>query len=121
MAREVVKARAEAVDDIEAMVDRLGIDCQFKRQPAFRLLNDDRQSTQHDLNDELDALISAGLDAERVDATALPFDNWGIRISNQAQFNPCTTCRGWPMPRSVKAWWCTRTRRLGRWMPGRVS
>ncbi len=94
VAREVVKARAEAVDRIESTVARLGIECQFKRQPAFRLLNDDRQRTQHDLNDELDALISAGLDAERVDATALPFDSWGIRISHQAQFNPLHYVQG---------------------------
>lgn len=88
MAADVVRARTEAVDHIEATIERLAIDCQFQRQPAYRLSTEERQHAVHDLNDELDALVSAGLDAEMVEDPGLPFDSWGIRIANQAQFNP---------------------------------
>ncbi|QOR38038.1 FAD-dependent oxidoreductase [Billgrantia diversa] len=88
VAASVVRARTEAVDHIEATIERLGIECQFKRQPAYRLSTEDRQHARHDLNEELDALISAGLDAEMIEDAGLPFDSWGIRIAYQAQFNP---------------------------------
>ncbi|NIC06209.1 FAD-dependent oxidoreductase [Billgrantia bachuensis] len=88
VAADVVRARAEAVDHIEVTIERLGIECQFKRQPAYRLSTEDRQHARHDLNEELDALVSAGLDAEMAESPGLPFDSWGIRIANQAQFNP---------------------------------
>ncbi|MCE8004436.1 FAD-dependent oxidoreductase [Billgrantia ethanolica] len=91
---DVVRARAEALDHIEALVERYAIDCQFQRQPAYRLLTEDRQHTQHNLNDELDALVSAGLGAEMSDGPGLPFDSWGLRIANQAQFNPLHYLQG---------------------------
>jgi glycine/D-amino acid oxidase-like deaminating enzyme/nitrite reductase/ring-hydroxylating ferredoxin subunit len=91
---EVVQARAEAVDHVEATVERLAIDCQFKRQSAYRLSTEDRQHADQDLNEELDALVSAGLDAEMVDGPGLPFDSWGIRIAGQAQFNPLHYVQG---------------------------
>lgn len=88
MAAEVVRARADAVDHIEETVERLAIDCQFKRQPAYRLSTEERQHAGQDLNEELDALVSAGLDAEMTEGPGLPFDSWGIRVARQAQFNP---------------------------------
>jgi glycine/D-amino acid oxidase-like deaminating enzyme/nitrite reductase/ring-hydroxylating ferredoxin subunit len=94
VAAEVVQARDKAVAHIEALVERLGIDCRFQRLPAYRLLTEDRQHTRHNLNDELDALISAGLDAEMAEGPRLSFDSWGIRIANQAQFNPLHYLQG---------------------------
>ncbi|QTP54132.1 FAD-dependent oxidoreductase [Billgrantia sulfidoxydans] len=94
VAADVVRARAEAVDHVEALVQRFAIDCQFRRQPAYRLVSDERQHADHDLNEELDALISAGLDVEMVDSAGLPFDSWGIRIAQQAQFNPLHYVQG---------------------------
>ncbi|MFQ3789251.1 FAD-dependent oxidoreductase [Halomonas sp. A29] len=91
---DVVRARVEAIDHIETLISRYAIDCQFQRQPAYRLLSEDRQQARHDLNDELDALISAGLGAEMSDGPGLPFDSWGIRIANQAQFNPLQYVQG---------------------------
>ncbi|MCC5884533.1 MAG: FAD-dependent oxidoreductase [Halomonas sp.] len=94
VAADVVRARTQALEHVESLVARFSIDCQFQRQPAYRLLTEDRQHSQHDLNDELDALISAGLDAEITDGPRLPFDSWGIRIANQAQFNPLHYLQG---------------------------
>ncbi|KAA0010009.1 FAD-dependent oxidoreductase [Billgrantia pellis] len=94
VAADVVRARAEAVDHVERLVERFAIDCQFKRQPAYRLVTDDRQHAEHDLNGELDAMVSAGLDAAEADGPGLPFDSWGIRVADQAQFNPLHYVQG---------------------------
>ena len=94
VAAEVVQARAAAVGHIEALVERLAIECDFKRVPAFRLLTDAPPQSSQDLNEELDALISAGLDAELDDAPGLPFASRGLRIANQAQFNPLHYVQG---------------------------
>ncbi|MDX5377870.1 MAG: FAD-dependent oxidoreductase [Halomonas sp.] len=94
VAAEVVRARTGAVDHVEALVQRFSIDCQFRRQPAYRLVTEERQHAGHDLNEELDALVSAGLDVEMVEESGLPFDSWGIRIAQQAQFNPLRYVEG---------------------------
>ncbi|WP_104204967.1 FAD-dependent oxidoreductase [Billgrantia saliphila] len=94
VAADVVRARAEAVDHVERLVERFAIDCQFQRQPAYRLVTDDRQHAEHDLNGELDAMVSAGLDATEADGPGLPFDCWGIRVADQAQFNPLHYVQG---------------------------
>jgi len=94
VAAEVVQARAAAVEHIEAQVERLGIDCGFKRVPAFRLLADETQHPAQDLKDELDAMINAGLDAEMIDAEGLSFARSGLRIAHQAQFNPLHYVQG---------------------------
>ncbi|MGQ4878934.1 FAD-dependent oxidoreductase [Billgrantia sp. LNSP4103-1] len=88
VAAEVVRARTEAVDHIEATLERLAIDCQFKRLPAYRLATEESQDARHELNDELDALVSAGIDAELAEGPGLPFECRGIRMAHQAQFNP---------------------------------
>ncbi|WP_111414809.1 FAD-dependent oxidoreductase [Billgrantia lactosivorans] len=94
MTADVVRARAEAIDHIEALVARHAIECDFRRQPAYRLVTGERQPTPHDLEDELDALVGVGLEAELADGPGLPFDSWGIRIARQAQFNPLHYVQG---------------------------
>ncbi|EWH02332.1 hypothetical protein Q427_09345 [Halomonas sp. BC04] len=91
---DVVSARSEAIDDIEALVRRFSIDCQFRRQSAYRLLVGDRQQSDQRLNDERDALLRAGLDIKSAEHPGLPFDSWGIRIPHQAQFNPLHYLQG---------------------------
>ena len=93
-AAETVQARAEAIGYIEATIQRFAIDCHFQRQPVYRLLTGKHQRAQQSLDDELDALVSAGLDAEIADGPRLPFDSWGVRIANQAQFNPLHYVQG---------------------------
>ena len=94
VAAEVARARGEAISHIESLISRYGIDCDFQRQPAYRLMTEAPQQAQHDLNDELDALISAGLVVEMSDGPELPFESWGLRIANQAQFNPLHYVQG---------------------------
>lgn len=94
VATDVVKARAEAISHMEALVQRFSIECQFRRLSAYRLLTGDKQPTDHDLDNELDALTSAGIEAEAADGPGLPFDNRGIRIVHQAQFNPLHYVQG---------------------------
>lgn len=91
---DVVIARSEAIDDIEALIRRFSIDCQFRRRSAYRLLTGNRQHSDQSLNDERDALLRAGLDIESAEGPGLPFDNWGIRIPHQAQFNPLHYTQG---------------------------
>ncbi|MBZ0330691.1 FAD-dependent oxidoreductase [Halomonas sp. ANAO-440] len=94
VAADVVCARSEAIDDIEALIKRFSIECQFRRQSAYRLLTGDRQHSDHSLNDERDALLRAGLDVASAEGPGLPFDSWGIRIPDQAQFNPLHYVQG---------------------------
>lgn len=91
---DVVWARSEAIDDIEALIRRFSIDCGFRRQSAYRLLTGDGQHSDRSLNDERDALCRAGLDIESAEGPGLPFDSWGIRIPHQAQFNPLHYVQG---------------------------
>ncbi|WP_028803993.1 FAD-dependent oxidoreductase [Streptomyces sp. 142MFCol3.1] len=69
------------------IVDELGIDCDWERAPAFTYTCD-RDRTQ-DLRAEAETAREAGLPAEYVTETELPFPVAGaVRVTDQIQFHP---------------------------------
>ncbi|WP_346798029.1 FAD-dependent oxidoreductase [Halomonas sp. Bachu 37] len=94
VSRDVIRARSEAVDVIEALIERFAIDCQFQRQPAYRVEPANDSKAGYDWDEEKAALADAGLDVEAADHPGLPFATQGIKISDQAQFNPLHYVQG---------------------------
>jgi glycine/D-amino acid oxidase-like deaminating enzyme/nitrite reductase/ring-hydroxylating ferredoxin subunit len=88
--REVVAARAAAVDEIERMVADLGIDCGFARVPLQLCVAGDAGDELARLDDEFAALLAAGLPVRRSNhVEALPFPvHRAVVLDGQAQFNP---------------------------------
>lgn len=87
--RDLVRARASAVDHMESLNDRLGMDCQFARMPLYRVqLNDDPKRTRS-LEQEVDALRAAGLAPQEVSGSLFGLTiKHGLKLDNQAQLNP---------------------------------
>jgi len=87
--REVVKARATGVDFIEQSVQRLGIDCQFRRCSLYFAAPTSSETLGHSLDEERSASEAAGLKASLVQDVPLPFPmQRSLKVENQAQFNP---------------------------------
>jgi len=76
-----------AIDWIEQTAQREGIDCDWRRRDNYTYSVD--AARREDLEREADASRAAGLAAELVDATPLPFDVAGaVRAASQAEFHP---------------------------------
>lgn len=83
--REVVESRASAVGLIEETIKKFGIDCGFQRVP-WCLFTEDEKGKSY-IEKEKEAMEKAGL----ATSSDIPFPipvNYGVRIDNQAQFNP---------------------------------
>lgn len=88
-ARLAAQSHAQAIDQIEAIVRELQIDCDFQRVDGYLFAADDDDSDGSDLDDECAAAVRAGLVAEVVDAIpSLPRLGRAVRFSNQAEFEP---------------------------------
>ncbi|QKW09090.1 FAD-dependent oxidoreductase [Streptomyces sp. NA04227] len=86
-ARWYATSQLEAVERVFATVAELGIDCALERAPSFVYARD--QAAVPGLREEAEAAQEAGLDAEFVTTTGLPFEIAGaVRAGNQAQFHP---------------------------------
>lgn len=93
--RDVVAARAQAVDHIEATVQRFAIDCQFQRTPLYRIATTADDKPLHSLDEERDAMACAGLSVTHAEQSALPMNiERGLKLDNQAQFNPLGYAQG---------------------------
>jgi glycine/D-amino acid oxidase-like deaminating enzyme/nitrite reductase/ring-hydroxylating ferredoxin subunit len=80
-------ANEAAIARIETRARDLGIECEFRRLPAFIYTEDPDRAQK--LRDEADAAWNLGLPASFVDETPLPFPVAGaVRFENQAQFHP---------------------------------
>ncbi|WP_052383911.1 FAD-dependent oxidoreductase [Litchfieldella xinjiangensis] len=90
---DVVTSRAEAVDRIEAWVQQYGIECDFRRTPLYRVVPS-ADEANHSLDDERDAMAAAGLTVTDADDLELPFETRGLKVENQAQFNPLHYLQG---------------------------
>jgi glycine/D-amino acid oxidase-like deaminating enzyme/nitrite reductase/ring-hydroxylating ferredoxin subunit len=76
-----------AIERIAELAAGAGIDCGFERVPAFRYAESEEEARA--LDDELEAMQEAGLDAARVDRPPLPVPALAaIRVEDQAQFHP---------------------------------
>lgn len=93
----VVRARRAAMDQIEGLVRRFSIDCDFERVPFWLLAADDEHAAQ--VLEEADVARTAGLDAHIVEAgldRSVPWANAraGLRLDGQAQIDPLAFVRG---------------------------
>ncbi|MGC4042653.1 MAG: FAD-dependent oxidoreductase [Armatimonas sp.] len=93
VATQVARSRAEAIDNIEQLVQELKIDCDFARCPQYLIATDSAQEDR--LNQEKEVLEAAGLGVSWVEAIplSLPFTK-ALRIENQAQFHPAKYVEG---------------------------
>jgi glycine/D-amino acid oxidase-like deaminating enzyme/nitrite reductase/ring-hydroxylating ferredoxin subunit len=83
-ARRVARSSREAIDWMEALVGRLGLNVGFARVPGY--LYTEQQADVDALADELDAAGRAGCAVSWVDDVPLPFTTLGgIRWDRQAQ------------------------------------
>ncbi|MDP4110321.1 MAG: FAD-dependent oxidoreductase [Bacillota bacterium] len=78
-------ANQEAIEEYAGIIEKNGIDCHFKRLPAYVY----SLSNEKKLRDETEAAVKLGIDAEFVRETSLPIPVVGaVRFNNQAQFHP---------------------------------
>jgi glycine/D-amino acid oxidase-like deaminating enzyme/nitrite reductase/ring-hydroxylating ferredoxin subunit len=86
-ARIYAESNQAAVERIARFVEEDAIDCDFERKPNFVYAESAEEADS--LRAEAEAARGAGLDAQYVDDTPLPFDVAGaVRLENQAQFHP---------------------------------
>ena len=86
-ARLVAESSRVAIERIAQWVQDEQIDCDFERVDGY-LYSEDAADEQT-LHDEIDAASRAGIEAEWVAETPLPFAvHRALRLPNQAQFNP---------------------------------
>jgi glycine/D-amino acid oxidase-like deaminating enzyme/nitrite reductase/ring-hydroxylating ferredoxin subunit len=85
--KTIASARGEAVNLVERNVLRYSIDCDFKRVPWY--LYSSNKENKKRIDKEYKAIQDAGTSVVEIDPGEIPFpvEN-GIRVDNQAQFNP---------------------------------
>jgi glycine/D-amino acid oxidase-like deaminating enzyme/nitrite reductase/ring-hydroxylating ferredoxin subunit len=92
-ARKVAESRTTAVDLIEDLVFRHEIKCSFKRQPW--ILYSETGEEEEMIKTTKETLKRFGLEVQDITSTSLPFSiKSGIRVENQAQFNPAAFVSG---------------------------
>jgi glycine/D-amino acid oxidase-like deaminating enzyme/nitrite reductase/ring-hydroxylating ferredoxin subunit len=84
-ARAVTEARMAAIIQIETWCQKMEIDCDFRRVPAYRY-SESAEGMQR-LRDECEQARTLGLETAMVEIPGLPFAHGGFRIENQARFH----------------------------------
>ena len=93
VASQVAASRTDAMNTIERIVARFGIDCDFHRRPHYLFATE--KSQVGELEAEYEALRACGLRVVMTTDLPLPFPVIrGLQISNQAQFHPARYVRG---------------------------
>lgn len=86
-------ANQQAVEQVAALVDRGGIDCQLERRPAATYTRD--PSLLADVEAEAALCADLGLPASFTRDADLPFDILGaVQFDDQLQFQPVAYCDG---------------------------
>ncbi len=86
-AHQYARANEQAIDDVETVVDRHGIDCDFERMPAVTYVSD-RGKTDR-VQDEVRAARRLGLPASYIESATLPLDvEAAVQFDDQAHFHP---------------------------------
>ncbi|UGY94593.1 FAD-dependent oxidoreductase [Streptomyces gobiensis] len=86
-ARLHARAQQEAVSHVAHMCTELGVDAELERVPAFVYVESEQRTD--DIRREAEAAREAGLAADFVTDTGLPFPVAGaVRVADQAQFHP---------------------------------
>jgi glycine/D-amino acid oxidase-like deaminating enzyme/nitrite reductase/ring-hydroxylating ferredoxin subunit len=90
---KIAASRATAVNLIEHFVTGYGIGCEYQRVPWYLFTENEKDAST--IDKELKALNDAGLKAVSDTQLPSPFKaHAGIRLDNQAQFNPLKYVRG---------------------------
>ncbi len=80
------EANERAIDEVEAMVDRMSRDCRFVRTPAFVYTTSDDKADE--IRAEHEAATKLNLPAHLTTETDLPFDvELALRFDNQARID----------------------------------
>lgn len=86
-ARMVADASRASLEKIAELVDRLAIECHFRRVPGY--LYTEKRKYVAELKNEARAAKEAGLDVQWIEEAPLPFATRGAVLwPNQAQFHP---------------------------------
>lgn len=94
-ARAVAESHSAAIDFIEDLARRHGIDCDFRRVDGYLFAPPGERHNGRELDRELVAAQRAGLVVDRVSHAPLPFDTGpALRFARQAQFHPLKYLRG---------------------------
>ncbi|MCR1952779.1 MULTISPECIES: FAD-dependent oxidoreductase [unclassified Clostridium] len=84
-AKKYAKANQLAIETYQEIIDSNNIDCDFEREDAYVYSLDKPEKIEN----EYEAAIKIGIDAELVDEIELPFKiAKAVKFKNQAQFNP---------------------------------
>jgi glycine/D-amino acid oxidase-like deaminating enzyme/nitrite reductase/ring-hydroxylating ferredoxin subunit len=92
-ARIYAEANSAGVETVAQIATDLGLDCDLRRLPAltYTTSRDDAKR----IEEEVEAAKRAGLDAEFVTTTDLPFDvAAAVKLDDQVHFHPRKYCRG---------------------------
>src|SRR4051812_35794687 len=86
-ARWYARSQSEAIEHAAALVEELGIACDWERRSAYTYVRD--EDRVDDVRAEAEAAREAGLPASFVTDTGLPFPVAGaVRVTEQVQFHP---------------------------------
>ncbi|MEU6811977.1 FAD-dependent oxidoreductase [Streptomyces sp. NPDC046831] len=86
-ARLYARSQSEAIEHAAALVDELGIECEWERRSAFTYACD--AGRVDELRAEAEAAREAGLPASFVTETGLPYPVAGaVEVTDQVQFHP---------------------------------
>jgi glycine/D-amino acid oxidase-like deaminating enzyme/nitrite reductase/ring-hydroxylating ferredoxin subunit len=86
-ARVYGESNQAAIERIEGVIGELGIDCDWRRKPAYTYAEDEEGREQ--VEREAQAAARAGLPASYTTETDLPWPVTGaVRVENQAEFHP---------------------------------
>ena len=92
-ARLYADANEAGIRLVRALVDQLAIDCDLSSQPSYTYTDD--PGMVQTIADEVSAAQQAGLPAEFVTETGLPWEvQAAARLGEQAQFHPRRYCQG---------------------------
>jgi glycine/D-amino acid oxidase-like deaminating enzyme/nitrite reductase/ring-hydroxylating ferredoxin subunit len=92
VARTYAAANQAGVERIAGLVEELGIECGFRRKPAFTYTESDAQVSK--IENEVDAAVEAGLPVTYTEESDLPFAiRAAARCEDQAEFDPVAYVR----------------------------
>lgn len=87
VAKAYYTAQCEAIDSIEAIIQEHHIDCDWKRTNTILVSLDETKKSQ--LQDEFQAYLDLGINAEFIESSAYPFSiSSGIRMNHQGSYHP---------------------------------
>ena len=84
-ARQYARGNELAIEKYKEIIDAENIDCDFEYKDAYLYTLNNIES----LEDEYNAALRSGIDAELVDGVSIPVEaKKALKFKNQAQFNP---------------------------------